>query len=161
MTVVLDPKQDGITHINVYSKAKTSLGLFLSNFTEIELETDEGDFKSVEAYWYYLSCPKDHPQVEELKNLSGYPAKKLGREIRGKDYDADKDSSFQEKIKKVLRYKIENSTLRKEFAKSTLPFTHYYVYEGKASEPTEGKWQIEFFEELRQELKSQLPLLER
>lgn len=166
MTVRLDPKQDGITHINVYSKANTPLGLFLSNFTEVDLETDEGSFKSVEAYWYYLSCRKDHPKIEELKKLSGFPAKKLGREIRGEDklhydYNADKDDEFKNKIKKALRFKIENSSFKKEFVKSTLPFTHYYVYNGEAWEPAQGEWQIEFFEELRRELKSQLPLLER
>ena len=156
--MILNPEKDGVDHINVYSKARTALGLFLSNFTEIDLETDEGDFKSVEAYWYYLSAP-DHPQKEKLKELSGFPAKQLGRAIRGKDYNADKDPVFQDKIKKVLRYKIENSQYKTEFAQSSLPFQHYYVYDDKVSAPPEGKWQIEYFEELRKELKQQLPLL--
>ena len=125
------------------------------------METDEGDFQSVEAYWYYLSSPKDHPRIEELKKLSGYSAKRLGREIRGQDYDADLDPIFQNKIKKVLRYKIENSVFKNSFAKSKLPLEHYYVHDGKIIEPTEGKWQIKFFEELRRELHDQLPLLDR
>lgn len=54
---MLDPTKDGIDHINVYSKGKTALGRFLSNFAETDLETKDGHFASVEAYWYWLTCP--------------------------------------------------------------------------------------------------------
>lgn len=151
----LDCKKDGIDHINIYSKARTALGLFLSNFTHVDLETDYGSFQSVEAFWYWLSAPEEHPRREELRTLAGWPAKKLGREVRGIDYDADKDPAFQNQIKKVLIYKIDNSSFRREFALSTLPFQHYYVYSGKVSEPQSGKWQIEFFEEYRKQLKEE------
>lgn len=157
-----DPSKDGIDHINIYSKAKTSLGLFLSNFTKCDLETEDGEFASIEGYWYWLSSPDEYPPGqkyvarEELRNLSGWYAKKFGRLVRGApDFDADKDSAFQEKIKKALQYKIDNSSLKKQFAISTLPFQHYYVYDGKILEPDSGKWQITFFEEYRKQLKEE------
>lgn len=54
---MFDCQKDGIDHINVYSKGKTALGRFLSNFAQVDLETKNGNFSSVEAYWYWLTCP--------------------------------------------------------------------------------------------------------
>ena len=36
------PKDDGITHINIYSQGKTQLGRFLSNFEPSPIETEDG-----------------------------------------------------------------------------------------------------------------------
>lgn len=109
-----DPLKDGIDHINIYSKAKTALGLFLSNFAQCDLETEDGEFSSIEAYWYWLLC-SPHPKTdchecdgigvaaigtgaqtnlgpctecnrESLRYLSGWQAKKAGRTICGQDY---------------------------------------------------------------------------
>ena len=160
--MIYDPSEDGKTHLNIYSKARTALGLFLSNFTEVELETDDGPFVSVEAYWYWLSTAADHPERDILRTLYGWVAKKKGRELRGPDYDADGDVDFQKKIKKVLRYKIENSKFKKEFTVSTLPFAHYYVHFNRVIVPESGQWQTAYFEELRKEFKErdgQVPIM--
>jgi hypothetical protein len=45
---MIDYKKDGIDHINVYSKGKTPLSRFLSNFAEADLETEDGNFASIE-----------------------------------------------------------------------------------------------------------------
>ena len=58
-TRVLDPKLDGITHINMYSKSATAFGRVLSNWAPCRLNLPEGQFRSVEGYWYYLSIPAD------------------------------------------------------------------------------------------------------
>ena len=48
-------EDDGITHINVYSKGATALGRALSNFARIPvMVVPNGRFESVEAYWYWL-----------------------------------------------------------------------------------------------------------
>jgi hypothetical protein len=49
--VIYKSKDDGITHINIYSKGKTELGRWLSNFTYHPIETEDGKFDSVEGYW--------------------------------------------------------------------------------------------------------------
>jgi len=46
---------DGVTHVNIYSKAKTELGRWLSNFAYAPIRiTGHGRFASIEAYWYWL-----------------------------------------------------------------------------------------------------------
>jgi len=41
---------DGVTHINIYSKGKTSLDRALSNFAHTPIETVDGKFASIEGY---------------------------------------------------------------------------------------------------------------
>lgn len=148
------PQEDGITHINVYSKGRTALGLFLSNFTTFPLETEDGNFESVEGYWYWLSVSPDEPRRDELRRLSGFDAKKLGRELRGKTIDIWETPEFQEKIKKAIRYKVFTSSFRSVFAVSTLPLTHYYVFADGKVHMAGGKWIIDYLEQLRTELKN-------
>lgn len=71
---MIDPNEDGISHINVYSKGRTGIGRFLSNFTFYPIHTVDGEFHSIEGYWYWLTCRDDR-----LRYLHGYEAKKLGR----------------------------------------------------------------------------------
>lgn len=141
---MFDPKDDGVTHINVYSKGKTDLGKFLSNFARAEfVHPEDGKFSSVEAYWYWLSTKDD-----SLRTLHGYFAKARGREIGGKDWMDSEE--FKRKIKMAIRIKIHtNPKMMKEFKESKLPFVHYYVYGGKVVQPKEGTWIMEFLTELR------------
>ena len=51
---ILKPENDGIDHINVYSKGKTVLGRALSNFSYSRIRIPFlGTFLSVEAFWYW------------------------------------------------------------------------------------------------------------
>ena len=47
-----NPRNDGIDHINVYSKGKTELGRMLTNFAYIPFEYKGIKYASVEAWWY-------------------------------------------------------------------------------------------------------------
>jgi hypothetical protein len=75
---------DGLTHINIYSQAKTALGRALSNFNDNWITTLDGDFASIEAYWYWLGC--QHPDKELLRPLHGAEAKRVGRDLAAKDW---------------------------------------------------------------------------
>lgn len=107
---MIDYKKDGVDHINIYSKGKTSLGRFLSNFAQADIETEDGNFASIEGYWYWLICPSTiDPNCKEcdgngvtvlgsgqqtyfgscnvcsrdyLKELFGKEAKTYGRELQ-------------------------------------------------------------------------------
>lgn len=168
---MIDYKKDGIDHINIYSKAKTPLGKFLSNFAHAEIETEDGEFVSVEGYWYWLLCGNETKTVtrerESLRLVFGYDAKNLGRKILeahgpatiadGKlvtldEKKVDSEPDFQRKIKAAIKFKIENNPKYKtELAKCTLPFEHYYVFYGKVKEPSSHHWIIEYIDELRKE----------
>lgn len=121
-----DPKRDGVTHLNVYSRARISLGRFLTNFAHAPFTLpQEGRFASVEAYWYWLSAPVG--VREQLRDLHGWQAKKLGRKLRGKDFPRRPD--FEHKIRRAIRAKLQQHPERlDELARCTLPLTHYMVY---------------------------------
>jgi hypothetical protein len=113
---------EGMTHINIYSKSKTSIGKWLSNFTYCPISTEHGNFNSIEGYWYWLGTLNDN-----LRDLSGFHAKKLGREsevLRELPEDV-----FQSKIKSAIDRKLK--TKPKEVSEINLPICHYYEYGGK------------------------------
>ena len=143
---------DGVTHINVYSKAQTWLGKQLSNFAHRPFEhPEDGKFASVEGYWYWLSC-----HDEKLRELHGFQAKEYGKKV-AKGYFLLPQDVFQQKIKLAVKAKIEqHSGLAKEFRESTLPFKHYYVYGEKIVYAKAHDWIIEYLEELREEMKREV-----
>lgn len=136
-------KDDGITHINIYSKGKTELGRFLTNFSYSPIETEDGHFDSVEGYWYWLSSKDDN-----LRVLSGWEAKEYGRHVGGNDWlDGE---LFKSKIKKAIDLKLKsNPIMEKNLFENILPLTHYYVYNNKKISVPKGKWIIEFLEDKR------------
>lgn len=126
--MTFNPENDGVDHINVYSQAKTQLGRFLTNFSYAPFTCEDGRFQYVEGYWYWLSCKDD-----KLRTLSGFAAKKYGREVRASDWCDD--SEFKRKICAAIKRKICSSSYLREFKRSTLPFVHYYNFGGKIVEP--------------------------
>lgn len=150
--MTLNPMNDGIDHINVYSRGKTLLGRLLTNFCDSPfILLDDGKFESVEGYWYWLSCKDDR-----LRKLSGYQAKVVGRQAGGKDWLDSEE--FKKKIELAIRAKInQNVDIRIRLAQSTLPFKHYYLYgkvNPKVVEVLECDWVLAILETIRQELKN-------
>ena len=142
---------DGRDHINVYSQGKTSLGVFLSNWYRYSMVLgDLGRFESVEGLWYYLS-----KRDERLRSMSGYAAKKLGSSLL-KIVTID-DKMFKTIIKIAIKKKVAGGPFYFQFANSTLPFNHYYVFKDKQVDAG-NKWVIEYLEELRTELKNNLKM---
>lgn len=140
------PENDGIDHINIYSKGKTELGRFLTNFAHTPISTSDGRFESVEGYWYWLSCRDD-----KLRELWGWEAKKYGRSVEADDWLDD--PQFQQKILDAIEMKIRLSDrFYTEFKDSKLPFDHYYNYNGKVVRPKDGRWILEFLEQWRKRL---------
>jgi hypothetical protein len=147
---IIDPEKDGIDHINIYSKAKTELGRWLSNFQYCPINTYfHGKFNSIEGFWYYLGT--DHPDKEKLRNLYGFQAKKIGKEM--KKVSKVHCDNFEDRIREALQVKIGAmpNHLEELFYCSDLPLEHYYNYSGKIIDVKDCKWILEFLEELRHE----------
>jgi len=141
---MIDPTQDGITHINVYSQSQTALGRFLSNFANTPLETEDGKFNSIEGYWYWLSCRDD-----QLRTLHGWKAKSIGRKLKGKDWSNDPE--FKRKIKLAIKTKLEsNPKWLKALQQTTLPLEHYYVYGDQVIQPKNGHWILEWIGKIKE-----------
>lgn len=148
---VLSENDDGITHINIYSRGQTELGRMLSNFYKFPIKTLDGDFMSVEGYWYWLSI-EDCKEKELLRELYGFTAKKKGREIL--EYRKSRfDDNFEKKIRYAIWYKFRRNShlITKEF--ETLPFEHYYCFGGKIMDVKKTYlWMVECIEKMRKYL---------
>jgi hypothetical protein len=135
---VINPALDGIEHVNIYSKGATAVGRWLSNFTFAPFECEDGKFASIEGYWYWLSCKDDR-----LRSAYGFAAKKLGRELRGADWQDS--AEFKRKICAAIQAKINTRPEVKAWlAKNTLPLLHYYVFNGMVKDETKrAHWILE------------------
>jgi len=154
------PIDDGVTHINVWSKGRTELGRLLSNFAHTPFKHPEyGHFASVEAFWYWLSLGQTN---DELRGLHGFQSKQAGRLIRDEVLKHSKlphVENFDAKIKKAILCKIEQNDHVKELLRlSELPLTHYYVWgtseSYKQTYPEEYAWIHEYIADVRDYLKA-------
>lgn len=145
--LVLNPEEDGTTHINIYSKGATDLGKKLSNFYHAPIDTDFGKFQSIEGYWHWLRTKPKIEKRENLRNLWGSSAKILGGSLE-KNPNINEEK-FKFLIKYALLLKFDTyDTIREPFKKSTLPLTHYYVYGGKV-QYAGYEWIVKFLEDVR------------
>lgn len=134
MSVKLKPENDGVDHINIYSKGKTTLGRFLTNFAYSPIDTEDGKFNSIEGYWYFLGCGD-----ESLRKLSGFLAKKVGRDNGSPDWQDTE--VFKRKILDAIDNKLQrNSQMKDLLIDCKLPLVHYYVYGNKVVCPKDGQW---------------------
>lgn len=153
-----DPSQDGITHINIYTKGKTKLGRALSNLSSHSFTYEPyGFFKSVEAFWYYYLTGCQH---DELKLMNGFDAKKQGKKYR--DDRIDKDGLSQhdkEVILGAIRCKLNNhKEIKQMMSENNLPFAHYYFYgqedNAKVTELPQYSWIVDYFTDVSTYLKT-------
>lgn len=147
-----EPLNDGVDHINIYSRGKTQLGRMLSNFYLLPFSHPVyGIFNTVEGFYYYVSTGFKH---ENLRTLSGFEAKKFGKSL-----ERAKLEDFENIIRKAIRLKIyQNDSLTVLLKASSLPFAHYYFYgdsEGKYKlfTPKGFEYMVDEIEKVRDELK--------
>jgi predicted NAD-dependent protein-ADP-ribosyltransferase YbiA (DUF1768 family) len=153
-----NPADDGHTHINAYSRSRCELGRALSNFANAPFVCEDGWFASIEAYWYYLGA--DPARRDELRPLSGYQAKKLGRELGSPDWQ-ESSEEFKRKICAAITAKLQAWPEMQELLrqKKHLPIVHYYYWESKnpgvvpkVTVPKTGLWVWEHWNMLRESL---------
>jgi hypothetical protein len=145
----VDPAQDGVDHINVYSKGKTTLGRFLSNFAKAPIDTEDGHFDSIEGYWYWLGlsdAQRTSDQGQQLRFLSGSKAKEHGRAMRAADWH-ESAPEFKAKICRAIDLKLrDNPEMLRQLRENTLPLVHYYTFRFNPSKPVfpkSGQWVID------------------
>lgn len=145
---MLKLENDGIDHINIYSRGTTELGRMLSNFYKFQIKTKDGIFESVESYWYWMSIA-DCEEKELLRTMFGFQAKKFGKQLVEK-YGRRHDDNFESNISNAIWYKFKrNSNLILPRYKS-LPFEHYYVFSGKVTDvKSKYTWMIDNIEQMR------------
>lgn len=146
------PLNDGIYHINIYSKGRTWLGRNLSNFARYPIKIPPyGKFESIEGFWFWLGTGKKH---DILKDLYGYKAKSIGGSFPKVHIEG-----FNEEIKRAIQIKILNwSELKESLSLNGLPLKHYYWY-GNIDNPKiynlpQYQWMVDYIEHLSKKLKT-------
>lgn len=122
--IVCDPSQEGITHIDVYTKSNNELGRLLTNPSRIPVTLYRfGEFAGMEALWYWLSTGC---RYKELRTAPGLKAKSIAKERKFKSVYIP---GFELIIKYATTVKVmKNWYLRKLFFSNALPLLHYYTY---------------------------------
>ena len=144
-----NPVEDGLTHINIYSRSNDHLGRMLSHFYYSPFNHPVfGPFNCMEGLWHWV---KSQERDDKLRGMTGWKAKEHGK-LMTKRYL----KNFQEIIMAANFYKIEQNPLLKELMiNSNLPFEHYYIH-GPAKlviMPDSCEWLIKGFEQIRTLLK--------
>ncbi len=141
------PVNDGIDHVNVYSKSKTELGRFLSNFTYSPVHTEDGFFATIEGYWYWLGTGDERLRLY----TKGWECKRLGKSLGVTKID---QSVFKQKILKALDLKLVSRPEKlTQLQMLDLPLTHYYYF-GSITNPriiqvTDCDWILDHFRKYR------------
>lgn len=149
------PVEDGITHINIYSKSSTILGQQLSNFYRSKFEIHGKTFNSVEGFYYWLLTKK---QYNEMTLLYGIDAKKVGQYFASLGDLEEVDEIFKNEICQAIKQKVlHNPDIIRNIIKSELPFAHYYYF-GKIENPKivelpEHQYMVDYYEKIRKHLK--------
>lgn len=142
---------DGVTHINIYSRGKSDLGMLLSHFTRSPfVHPFYGPFDSMEGFWYYMKAERKN---DRLRQLSGFEAKLYGKALK----PGPRRTSFYEVIVEANFHKIvQNPELKRLMTASVLPFDHYYLWGAGPIfvRPPGFEWLVQGFEAIRQELKN-------
>jgi hypothetical protein len=145
---MINPNDDGISHINIYSQGKTELGKMLSNFYKYKIITKDGEFNSVEGYWYWLGI-EDCQEKDILRKLYGYNAKKNGNELK-KKYAPRIDEEFEKKILNAIWYKVKRNSYMFTSDIASLPLEHYYNFGGKVVDVKDKySWMINGIDKMR------------
>lgn len=147
---MLTPDGDGISHINIYSQAKTYLGQALSNFATFPIvHPDYGRFLCLEGYWHYLSTGCLH---DDFKLMNGYQAKSKSK-ITQKIYNP----SFQVLFTEGLQLKLQRwPSIHQALIINELPLRHYYVFgHGECQKINDVskkyQWLLDFFNDYKKQ----------
>lgn len=154
---MINSSKDGINFINIYSNGNTLLGRQLTNMFSYTFSYGNITFNSVEQAWHYYKFLNKKPKVAEeiLLAKNPYDCKKLAKIHNSSDISEYVQSvEFKVIIENLIRKRLStDQNLQVLLRNSTLPFEHYYVYNGTISDQSKKySWLIDIFNTIRLEL---------
>jgi hypothetical protein len=150
ISTIYSPDEDGITHINIYSRSNTQLGRLLSNFAHSPFTHPEyGDFQSMEGYWYWVATGMKN---DILRTLHGVVAKRTGQMLKRVPF-RHLTKTFDDVIAEGLMLKmLYNPVIANQLKDSVLPLVHYY-HDGCVEDEDSYRF-AQLMEIIRKELKN-------
>lgn len=176
--MILDPKNDGVDHINVYSKGATELGRLLTNFSRHTFTVHGESFSSLEAWWYWellreagvvLRWRNEELPVDimalmlELKFAWGVNAKTIGTKLTAM-YIPNRGApsvEFRKRYAEAAAERLQSDLkLIRLLRDSHLPLVHYYWY-GRAQkikvvQDLKHQWVLDVWTDFRKQLQDEL-----
>jgi hypothetical protein len=153
-------EQDGITHINIHSKANTELGRMLSTYSTYTIQHPKyGLVHTIEGLWCFLRSG------ERLEWCLTCPnGEKLNRS-KIMEHETMSKEEFQNEIRMAIKLKIDTyKQIKTKLLDSKLPLTMYFINSrGKLRTPP-IEWIVAYMSELRTEYRAteqQKSMLER
>lgn len=143
MTIEIDPTQDGVDHINVYSGGNTLLGKRLSNMHAISfIHPEHGEFGCLEGFWWFLATG--------MKDISYRTMYGLEARVKGKKEEKVHLDDFAQRFIEAIYLRLkQNPGLLAEVKANKLPYKHYYNYGGKILDHTaRHQWQLDVYEQV-------------
>lgn len=148
----IDPNDDGVTHINMYTGARTQLGRMMTNLADIPIDHPEyGRFACLEGFYHWLATGM---QYNGYRFLNGFAAKRFANQ-----HVKVNVHNFQSEIAYAFKLKVDQTPeLKQAIVDSNLPFMHYYVHRSAMHAPKvvlqpHHEWQCEVWEDIRTDLK--------
>lgn len=156
---MIDPNQDGLEHINIYSRGRTQIGRWLSNFSHSPFtHPHHGWFASMEAYWYWISGGRNS-DLDHIRPAFGFSAKAIGSKFERVPME---EVDFKDAITEGFLCKVaDGGHYQTLLLFNTLPFRHYLVYEATRPESSakvvdlsgRHQWQCDRWEQIRSYLR--------
>ncbi len=176
--MILDPRNDGVDHINVYSKGVTELGKMLTNFSKHRFMVHGYEFDSLEAWWYWELlreagvidrwnngelAPDASSDLLMLRWTYGTNAKRIGTKLVA-GYIGQRgapSAEFRKRYAEAAAVRLQTDLrLIRLLRESKLPLVHYYWY-GRADklkvvQDLKHQWVLEIWTEFRKQLQDEL-----
>jgi predicted NAD-dependent protein-ADP-ribosyltransferase YbiA (DUF1768 family) len=156
-----NPLEDGVTHVNVYSKSRCLLGRLLSNFAHTPIEQEGLKFESIESWWYYTKMKNinagglfpifTEEQLNEVSKSVGNSAKQKFRELYKED--STSYNPTREEVLEIYILKAEShEDLNRLLLENKLPFSHYYMMFDKKVNADDYLWTAELWNEVKEKI---------
>lgn len=130
-----DPNDDGVSHINIYTKGRTKLGRLLSHMSDLHVEIDNEHFHCLEGYWHFLRTGSIHTR---FKILNGFEAKRYAKTV-----PTVWNKDFRTEFLKGIALRLEqNSVLINLLNETNLRLVQYHHHNGKVTVPKDTEWYI-------------------
>ena len=144
--------EDGETHINIYNRGKTNLGVLLANNTELRFgHSLYGVFMTIEGFWRYIRTGMKDELFRTLQ-----PERLLAFSKR---YEQIVVPNFQAIIAEACWMKVKAYPELLEVLKATdLPFDSYFIDikdKNHRTRPKFAYWMVSIYEEIRKALKEE------
>ena len=142
--------KDGVDHINIWDHAETDLGKILAHGTTVPFSHSVfGRFKTVEAFWHYISSEEHDDRIRTMRGRTLYEFSKKMTKMHVPNFCAIIiDANWQ----KIQKYPDVVEAIRQ----SELPFDCYYRNKRGTGYPLRAPysaWLVEGFEEIRRAIK--------